>query len=99
MTLRSHHCPLLPRRPAEKTAEQIEEERRRKAREDRFKSSTEAVADGEEQTGAEKRKLDASVEANSTEEPVGLVHVPCFPLARLSDCAVLRFQLEKKVKV
>ena len=70
---------LLPSSPAEKTAEQIEEERRRKAREDRFKSSTEAVTDGEEQNGAEKRKLDDLVQANTTEEPVCLARAAVPP--------------------
>jgi hypothetical protein len=95
-------CPrlLLPSSPAEKTAEQIEEERRRKAREDRFKSSTETVADGEEQNGAEKRKLDDFVEpANTTEEPVGL-SFRIFPShASLTVQISLLPQLEKKVKV
>jgi hypothetical protein len=80
----------IPIRPVEKSAEQIEEERRRKAREDRFKTaSTAATAEstnGEGEMGAEKRKLDESegVEAPATEEPVGLLFLP---LGRLTTCS------------
>jgi hypothetical protein len=80
----------IPIRPVEKTAEQIEEERRRKAREDRFKNaSTAATAEstnGEGETGAEKRKLDESegVEAPAAEEPVSLLFLP---LGRLATCS------------